>query len=401
VAGENDWRPLYFCDLGCNLNLNKIPCSVPVLNKCNRACNQIGQGLNLRHCLLNIAKTQCGEPVTDNCNNVCGFLGEKHCDRGKDATQFGALVINSYDAVSQASFRFSVGTLEPAQKDLPLDKELDNALYLDFMKDGKAVNVPGEEDKVRPAALLKMEYVKDKFARRELEGPPPDFRTGLGGHNTENTSTYEKEGIDLAPPSDTTKDGGTPHIVRVSMYSEFTGGYIKVGQGHEEPAAYDKHQEEAIFILPGMHSFSSQPGPSVYAWGRWHPELQRIPLTERHRMLQLDDAAAERGFSFMAWIQRKTGGRGFAVRKLQAARMPLQLDRVFERGESVEQCWSWYMDGSPAFHFGEHDYSEPQYLNGPWSDGKLHLEAVVVTSTHVLMYQVETSTHVLMCSCIR
>ena len=74
--GEGEWRPLSFCDLGCNMNLDKIPCGIPVLNRCNRACKQVGKGLNLRHCLFNIAKTPCGEPVTDNCNNICGFLGQ-------------------------------------------------------------------------------------------------------------------------------------------------------------------------------------------------------------------------------------------------------------------------------------------------------------------------------------
>jgi hypothetical protein len=297
VAGEGDWRPLYFCDLGCKMNLDKIPCHVPVNNKCDRTCNQFGQGLNLRHCLINIAKTQCNEPVTDNCNNVCGFLGQKDCDRGTDATKLGALVINSYDMSSDASYRMSVGTLEPA----PLDPSLprDNALYLDFMKNGEAVTVPGEEDKVRPGAILKMKYLNEEHVRRELDGfpPDPDFRTALGTSNTEFTRTYSKEGIELMPPSDTTREGGQPHIVRVSMLSEFTGGYIQVGIGSEEQPAYDAQQEAFTGMIPlleGVHTFSAQQGPSKRSdfdhFGKWNPEIRRIAWSDKHLMMRLDDS---------------------------------------------------------------------------------------------------------------
>jgi hypothetical protein len=290
-AGEGAWRPLFFCDLGCKMNLDKIPCHVPVNNKCDRTCNQFGQGLNLRHCLINIAKTQCNEPVTDNCNNVCGFVGQKDCDRGTDATTVGALVVNSYDMSSDASYRLSVGTLEPLEPAPPGD----NALYLDFMKDGKAVDVPGEEDNVRPAAILKMKYLKEELVRRELDAPPPDpdYRTALGSHNTEAVKTYAKEGIELMPPSDTAREGGQPHIVRVGMQSEFTGGYIKLGTGSEEAHAHDARQEAftgRIVVLQGVHTFSSQPGPAARAgFGKWNPELRRMGWGDKHRLLRIDD----------------------------------------------------------------------------------------------------------------
>lgn len=146
---------------------------------------------------------------------------QRDCNHGTDASTLGALVINSLDSVSQASFRLSVGTLEPASASMPLD----DALYLDFMRNGEAVDVPGEENSTRPAALLKMQYMKEQSKRRELEGRPGPFRSALGDANTEDVYIHEKEGIDLMAPSDTTHNGDAgPHVVRVSMYSEFTGG---------------------------------------------------------------------------------------------------------------------------------------------------------------------------------
>ncbi len=65
---------------------------------------------------------------------------------------------------SEASYRFSVGIPEPppAPGDVkkagtPDIRPKDNALYLDFMQQGMPIPVPGEEGKVRPAAILKME----------------------------------------------------------------------------------------------------------------------------------------------------------------------------------------------------------------------------------------------------
>ena len=310
-------------------------------------------------------------------------MGQQSCDHGTDATTVGALVINSLDEASQASFRLSVGHLEPAPTTLPLD----NALYMDFMLDGKPVDDPYEADqnKSRPAAILKMEYIKESSLIRELNSAPPDFRTALGGSNTEAANVHPKEGIEFKPPSDTTREGGQPHTVRVSMFSEFTGGYVKIGQGNEERAEYSKRQEDPVTILAGTHTFNSQAGHST-DWGRWNPELQRITLTDRHIKMRLDNTALE-AFSFIAWIQRKAGGRGFAVRKVIRSVAPFNIMRLFERAEAVEQCWSWYIDGKPGLHFGDHSYTSPQFAAGAWSDGKLHLEAVVVNKTHVVMYQ--------------
>jgi len=92
-------------------------------------------------------------------------------------------------------------------------------------------------------------------------------------------------------------------------------------------------------------------------------------------------------FSFMAWVQRTVGGRGFALRKVLLSEAPLTIDRLFETRELVEQCWSWYFDGAPGLHLGEANYSAPRYAMGPWADGKLHLEAVVVNRSHLVMYQ--------------
>ena len=89
----------------------------------------------------------------------------------------------------------------------------------------------------------------------------------------------------------------------------------------------------------------------------------------------------------MAWVQRKVGGRGFALRKVLLSEAPLTIDRLFETRELVEQCWSWYFDGAPGLHLGEANYSAPRYAMGPWADGKLHLEAVVVNRSHLVMYQ--------------
>lgn len=92
-------------------------------------------------------------------------------------------------------------------------------------------------------------------------------------------------------------------------------------------------------------------------------------------------------FSFMGWVQRKIGGRGFAVRKVLVSQAALSVDHLFEGGEHVEQCWSWYLDSDPGLHISTHNYSAPRYSTGPWADGKIHLEALVVNRSHVVMYQ--------------
>ena len=372
-----------FCDLGCKMSLDKIPCGIPVTNQCDRLCNQVGQGLNLRHCLLNVAKTACNEPVTDNCNNVCGFLGQKDCDGGTDATTLGALVINSFDRVSDTSYRLSVGALEPA----PDTRPMDNALYLDFMQQGQSVPVSGEEDSVRPAAILKMEYMKEELVTRELQDRPREFRTAHSESNSETERILPKEGIEFKAPSDTARNGGTPHAVRVTMFSEFTGGYVKVGQGHEEPTSHHTRTAAAVGILAGTHSFSAQKEAGGYGWGSWSPELRRIPWLDSHQHIRLDQPGLE-AYSFMAWVQRASGGRGFAVRKVLRGVGDYDPARLnHPRPEKVEQCWAWYFDGVPAFHFGGHDYTGAAHAAGTWSDRKLHLEALVVNKSHVLMYQ--------------
>ncbi len=281
------------------------------MNKCNRDCKRTGQGLNLRHCLLNIPKTQCGEPVTDNCNNICGFIGQQACERGKDATTVGALVIGSLDEASpslrgEASYRFSVGIPEPPpapgyvkKAGTPDIRPKDNALYLDFMQQGMPIPVPGEEGKVRPAAILKMEYLKEESTKREVYGMTSDFASADASTKAEAANIRPKEGIDFKTPSDTTREGDTPHTLRVGMYGEFTGAYIKVGQGHEERSEMSEVQEDAINILTGTHIFNSLDGKSVYGWGTWNPHLQRIPWTQRHKNLRLDDAGVG-AFTIMA-----------------------------------------------------------------------------------------------------
>jgi len=386
------------------MSLDKIPCGVPVTNRCDRFCNQIGQGLNLRHCLLNVAKTACNEPVTDNCNNVCGFLGQKDCDHGTDATTLGALVINSFDRVSNTSFRLAVGSLEPAPT---LPRPMDNALYLDFMQHGHSVNISGEEGSVRPAAILKMEYIKEELMTREMEGTPQDFPTALSESNSETEKILPQEGIEFKPPSDASRDGGTPHAVRVTMFSEFTGGYVKVGQGHEEPTSHNTRAAAVVDILKGTLSFRAQLEASNYGWGGWSPEIRRIPWMDMHQHIRLDQPGLE-AYSFMAWILRASGGRGFAVRKVLRSVGNLDLMRLnHDRPEKVEQCWAWYIDAVPAFHFGDQNYTHvdgvPAFhfegqkdddlhtgfkqAAGSWSDSKLHLATLVVNKSHVLMYQ--------------
>ena len=96
------------------------------------------------------------------------------------------------------------------------------------------------------------------------------------------------------PPSDTTREGGQPHIVQVGMLSEFTGGYIKVGKGAEEEPAYDTRQAAytgVIQLLEGVHVFSSRPGlASRPDFDKWTPEIRRIAWTDKHLKLRLDDA---------------------------------------------------------------------------------------------------------------
>ena len=63
----------------------------------------------------------------------------------------------------------------------------------------------------------------------------------MSGRDSRST-ILPQEGIEFKPPSDASRDGGTPHAVRVTMFSEFTGGYVKVRQGHEEPTSHNTRE---------------------------------------------------------------------------------------------------------------------------------------------------------------
>ena len=82
---------------------------------------------------------------------------------------------------------------------------------------------------------------------REMEGTPQDFPTALSESNSETEKILPQEGIEFKPPSDASRDGGTPHAVRVTMFSEFTGGYVKVRQGHEEPTSHNTRADSRTF----------------------------------------------------------------------------------------------------------------------------------------------------------
>ncbi|EKX44912.1 hypothetical protein GUITHDRAFT_139506 [Guillardia theta CCMP2712] len=203
--GVNDWRPLIFCDLGCNLNLDSVPCGIPVLNRCDRSCHQTGQGLNVRQCILNVATTQCNHPVMDQCGNPCGMSGQMSCQRSQDATTVGAMTIKSLEGATsmRTSYRFSVGALSDS-----LDTaESDPALQIAHLYDDATQN--GTEHFVR------IRYLNE---------------TGT-------------EGVDITAP-----DTNISHLVQISMQSELTGGYVQVGHGGDGTPFSNLSQATHIFI---------------------------------------------------------------------------------------------------------------------------------------------------------
>ena len=68
----------------------------------------------------------------------------------------------------------------------------------------------------------------------------------MSGRDSRST-ILPQEGIEFKPPSDASRDGGTPHAVRVTMFSEFTGGYVKVRQGHEEATSHNTRADSRTF----------------------------------------------------------------------------------------------------------------------------------------------------------
>lgn len=78
--GETDWKPLTFCSRSCTINTDSVPCGLPVRNRCDKSCNQIGTGMNMRQCILNVAVTPCRHAVRDLCGNACGLEGQMNCE---------------------------------------------------------------------------------------------------------------------------------------------------------------------------------------------------------------------------------------------------------------------------------------------------------------------------------
>ena len=78
--GETDWKPLTFCSRSCTINTDSVPCGLPVRNRCDKSCNQVGTGMNMRQCILNVAVTPCQHVVRDLCGNACGLEGQMNCE---------------------------------------------------------------------------------------------------------------------------------------------------------------------------------------------------------------------------------------------------------------------------------------------------------------------------------
>ena len=86
-------------------------------------------------------------------------------------------------------------------------------------------------------------------------------------------------------------------------------------------------------------------------------------------------------FTLTAWVGASDGN---------ILRKPLDSDNTNSDGLS---CWGWHHGETPRFDFGAHDYGRVEGRQETAKsgasithDGKLHLEAVVVTPTHVTFY---------------
>ena len=77
--GETDWQPLSFCSRSCTINTKTVPCGLPVRNRCDKSCNQIGTGLNMRQCILNVASTPCQQPVRYSFSGPAAHLHAAWC----------------------------------------------------------------------------------------------------------------------------------------------------------------------------------------------------------------------------------------------------------------------------------------------------------------------------------
>ena len=200
--GETDWRPLTFCSNSCDIDTRAVPCGLPVKNACDKSCEQIGTGLNMRQCILNVGSTACGAPVVDLCGNTCGLEGQMACEDNSD--EFGLVAIRSVEkgiTGGNTSFQFKVGSVE----------KYDNSMFLSFQKEGD-----GEQ-------LLRFRRVLEREADYY---PAVPLSKAVWNHS----STVKEEpfgsvqGLEIGKP-----DGRTDATTRISMYTELTGGYIRLG----------------------------------------------------------------------------------------------------------------------------------------------------------------------------
>eukprot|EP00961_Rhodomonas_salina_P029707 400080-Rhodomonas_salina.1 len=191
--GRTDWRPLTFCSRTCDIDTATVPCGVKIRNKCDGDCDQRGTGLNMRQCILNIVDTPCDVPVQDLCGNECGLAGEGGCSDSVKAVGDYTLRPNGVLATSAATYTFSV-----AKAGLR-NGEPDDGFYLTYKNEVTRETV----DLTRIGLLNEVE--QDSSPTRSK--PFGDYA-----------------GMNLGNP-----DPDKESTIRVSMFTELVGGYVKIG----------------------------------------------------------------------------------------------------------------------------------------------------------------------------
>eukprot|EP00961_Rhodomonas_salina_P034057 458247-Rhodomonas_salina.1 len=112
------------------------------------------------------------------------------------------------------SYRLSVGRL---RKDAPTDGKLDNALYLDIVNSPNPDGMSGIESEGQRDTLLKMSYLSE----------PEGLEVGETRFDVQTRRTSPFVLVDTRAAIESPTDDS--YTVRVSMYGELAGGYIKVG----------------------------------------------------------------------------------------------------------------------------------------------------------------------------
>ena len=204
--GETDWRPLSFCSRSCSVNTDMVPCGLQVRNRCDKSCNQQGTGLNMRQCILNVASTPCKASVRDLCGNICGLEGQMNCQSlHQDVGKMTIKALKRHEeAAKPTSYEFGMRRTT--------EGTIDNGLFWTFKNDER---VPQGEDMV---VFQKLESFSEPSALIPPSGPNdtiPVKEKPLG----------TTRGMEISKPPKMENASMT-----ISMFTELTGGYIRVGE---------------------------------------------------------------------------------------------------------------------------------------------------------------------------